>query len=103
MAAVATSGSHPRKKSSEAGTPSPVKILRKKIQGFAFNTEVIGGVAMSTRDTSNSKEGELPVRKSKQIFLSSTIQLRKPPERRVIASIEILDDGSVIDLPTNTI
>jgi hypothetical protein len=98
---VATGGSSSRKKSSEVklGTPSPVKALRKKIQGFEFKTED-RGVTLSTRDTLNSKEDRSPVRKSKQICFSSTIQLRRPPERRVtIASIEILDDGSVIDLP----
>ncbi len=58
------------------------------------------GIALSTRDTLNLKEDKSPVRKSKQLCFWSTIQLRRPPERRVtIASIEILDDGSVLDLP----
>lgn len=95
---MATGGSSSRKKSLEvkSGTPSPVKALRKEIQGFAFNTEDIGGVALSAADSKDKP----PLRKSKQICFSSTIQLRRPPERRVtIASIEILDDGSVLDLP----
>ena len=98
---MATGGSSSRKQSSEvkSGTPSPVKTLRKKIQGFAFNTEDIGGVTLST--TLNSKEDKPPLRKSKQICFSSLFNQQDLPERRVtIANIEILDDGSVLDLPS---
>jgi hypothetical protein len=76
--AVAMGGSSSRKQSSEvkSGTPSPVKTLRKKIQGYAFNTEDIGGVTLST--AFKSKEDKPPLRKSKQNGFRSTIQLTRP-------------------------
>lgn len=64
-AVAATGGSSSRKKTSdvESGTPSPVKNLRKKIEGFEFKLENIGGVTLSTRETLNLKEDK-PLQKS---------------------------------------